>query len=44
MCAYTLNHMKMRCTFDATHGTTFLFPYKLNDPGTIWTAYDNKRK
>ena len=29
--------------FDAyTWNYFFLFPYKLNDPGTIWTAYDNK--
>ena len=29
--------------FDAyTWNYFFLFPYKVNDPGTIWTAYDNK--
>lgn len=31
--------------FDAyTWNYFFLFPYKLNDPGTIWNAYDNKEK
>jgi hypothetical protein len=31
--------------FDAyTWSYFFLFPYKLTDPGTIWTAYDNKEK
>lgn len=31
--------------FDAfTWEYFFLFPYKLSDPGTIWTAYENKEK
>jgi hypothetical protein len=31
--------------FDAfTWEYFFLFPYKLNDPGTIWNEYDNKEK
>lgn len=31
--------------FDAyTWNYFFLFPFKLNDPGTIWNAYENKEK
>jgi hypothetical protein len=31
-----------RIRFDALPGNIFLFPYKLTDPGTKWTSYDNK--
>jgi hypothetical protein len=35
----------MRKTFDDLHVELFFpFPYKLKDPGTIWTSYSNTEK